>query len=431
MKERLNKVASVLEERIGARPNFVLVGLLALGAIGLGALIVHAVERPPVALPSLPSPEGMASVPTQDLLETARLEASKPENTDWSFVGEAARTAVRQEPLNAGALALYGFSLGERGETERATKTFQSANVRDPRLQIVNVWLFNQSVAAGQFEDALSYADLNLRLSSRFSGPIYEALAKLARVPDGLTAVIDALSQDPPWRRTFLNRLARNPDNLPIAYAVVSALEETRSPPSTSELAPVLDAMIANGAYQNALFLWIGTLPEDRSAGLDYISNGDFRFPLSGLPFDWTLSSQSGTEISLAPTKGADQALQLNFYRGRLRGDFARKLLVLAPGSYTLSFREKAEKLGFPRGLRWELSCVEAKSDILAASPPLKGSVDWRSTDVSFEVPSTDCPAQWLRLQIIAEASIDKDTTGGSAWYTDFTIDRVNQTVSN
>ncbi|MEW5424329.1 tetratricopeptide repeat protein [Amorphus sp. 3PC139-8] len=415
------------------RRRWIVPSLLGIAGLLLVVLILGSVDRDSRALTTHSPKTSLEKAKTADLLQTAQVEASKSsEERDWDFVQQASQIVLRRDPLNASALALYGFSLDAHGEDAQALDVIRAANARDPRILAVNIWLFNHYAAANEFSEAIRYADMTLRFAGRVSGQLYASFGQFVTVPSGLTAVTNALAKNPPWRSGFLRYLSRNKETLPTAYIVLSSLQGTRAPPTNDELAPVLNAMIENGAYQDALFLWIGTLPNEQSAGLDYLPNGHFQFPISGLPFDWTLVPQRGMEISIASPEGADHALRIDLYRGRLgANDLARKLLVLAPGRYSFSFREKSNRLGLPRGLTWQISCVQDNAKVLTASPPLKGTLSWTREEIAFNVPETDCPAQWLRLRIEARAALDREATGGSAWFTDFKIDREADIISN
>jgi hypothetical protein len=158
---------------------------------------------------------------------------------------------------------------------------------------------------------------------------------------------------------------------------------------------------------------------------LDYIFNGDFERPSSGSPFDWRFGGIRGAETEIVPrvdgTSG--RALRVTFANTRVPYRHTEKLLLLSPATYQLAGEARALALENERGLAWRIRCVEDENVVLASTPLLKGSTDWRAFAVEFEVPDLGCRAQWMRLELDARVVLEQQVVG-EVWYDQLRIER-------
>lgn len=354
-----------------------------------------------------------------------------PDETDWARVNAASRAALTADPLTRRALGFYGLSLDGQGEPEKARAAMEAAAARSLRDPVPHVWLYDDGVLRGDYGQALEHADVVIRAQPELRYTLFDSMRELVASPQGVQALSAALQRNPPWRTEFLLRASDNPSALAGTTALFADLQQSASPPTNAELGRLLTNLVKEGAFQEALFLWMSVLPADQFATLDYLSNGDFRFPPSGLPFDWTITPLAGADIAVEPTEGAEEALRVQFYRGRVGFKNVSKLLVLPPGQYVLEGREKADAFETERGTVWRLSCAGPSPRVLGASEPLRGTTDWRAFQTDFQVPADACPAQWLRLEIDARVDLEKDVGGGTIWYDDMSIRRAGAADTN
>lgn len=406
------------------------------GFVGIALILAWAIfegidrETSPDRSPDLAGISLKAS--PSSLIAAIEAEAAKrDEPTDWDQVSRASQAVLARTPLSERALALYGLSLEAHGQPEAAKAAMTQAASQNLSYALPHLWLYNRLLTEGDVAGALSQADVVLRSQSLFSDNFFPSFRDLLESPTAADALVSALEENPPWRTPFLVWMAKDPTSTAKATALVAELQQGDAPPKNDELAPLLNSLIAAGDYQQALFLWLRGLPNDRFATMDYLTNGDFRFPITKLPFDWSLSPVKGAEVSIASTSGAENALRVQFYRGRVPFRNVAKLLVLPPGNYQLSGRERADNLETERGMVWKLTCAIPAAPLLAQTEPLKGNVSWQTFEVPFEVPSTDCPAQWLRLELDARVALEQEVGGGSVWYDDLSITRLDQKATN
>jgi hypothetical protein len=164
-------------------------------------------------------------------------------------------------------------------------------------------------------------------------------------------------------------------------------------------------------------------LPPQQRADNSYPFNRDFEFPVDNLPFNWSLQAVSGGDIqvvSLADS-GKKRALFIEFSGGHVDLSLVNQLMLLPTGDYNFSGRVKAAELRTARGLWWRIFCANSSGHTITNTELVSGTMPWTDFTVKFQVPGTDCGAQWLQLElparIGAESRID-----GQVWYQDLRI---------
>ena len=96
---------------------------------------------------------------------------------------------------------------------------------------------------------------------------------------------------------------------------------------------------------------------------------------------------------------------------------------MLPPGAYQLTSMVKANDLQNERGLIWRITCAEIDRQVLGEGPPITGTFDWREFLTGFEVPQSDCRAQWLTLVLASRVALEEHISG-EVWLDDLSIGR-------
>ncbi|MGX1308058.1 hypothetical protein AB7M35_002816 [Amorphus suaedae] len=417
---------------VGSRRRRITTAAMAIGGVVLAWLIVGTVTTPPQPEKALDGSGNPATTRVPSLMAAADAELTrKPEDIDWARVQAASRAALAADPLTERALGLYGLSLDAHDQPVTARTAMEMGAARSLRDPVPHVWLYDNALQRGDYAGAIAHADVVIRARPELRYTLYDSMRQLVVLPDAVQALSTALARNPPWRTEFLLRASDNPPSLGGTTALFAELQRTPSPPTNRELGQLLTKLVDGGKFQDALFLWLSVLPSDQFATLDYLSNGDFRFPLSGLPFDWSIKPVEGADITIEATAGAEEALRVQFYRGRVDFQNVSKLLTLPPGKYKLQGREKADAFDTERGTVWRVYCAGPTPRILGASDPLRGTTDWKTFEADIDVPADNCPAQWLRLEIDARVALEKDVNGGSIWFDDLSITRAEPAATN
>ena len=341
---------------------------------------------------------------------------SAGENADWTEVAGLARRALKANPLETRALVLLALAAEAEEDNRLAVQLVSLAGARTLRDATAHSWLFELSLRQGDYAAALSHADLILRVHPRLAGTMLPALMAMASRPAGLGAIVARLETAPPWRSWFLKEYSRQAADPSEPTPVYMALQSASRPPASAELSPHLDRLIAAGRIDQARLVWLASLP-DQPASRDWLYNGDFRHPVSNLPFDWMFGRARGAEIKVeASPMGDGQALRVQFGKGRVRFRHVRKLLTLPPGSYLLRGRAMAVDLRHQRGINWRLACAEDGGETLVSTPRISGTVTTEFAE-PFAVPAKDCRAQWLVLELAARIAPEQSVDGGTVWF--------------
>jgi hypothetical protein len=230
------------------------------------------------------------------------------------------------------------------------------------------------------------------------------------------------LAANPPWREWFLTELGkRQPD---AAAAMFRSLRAGPTPPTQAETRAYLRELVNRGAVTQAYLAWVQGLPPARQMALPLLFNGGFDQPLSGVPFDWTIDRIPGAATSIRTAVGGNgRTVMVEYADQRVAYRNLWQVLMLGPGRYTLHGRVRTIALENARGLVWRLYCLGKTDQPVAESDRFKGTADWQSFALSFEVPAEGCRGQVLRLEIATRIVLEQNISG-RIWFDDMSIDR-------
>jgi hypothetical protein len=372
--------------------------------------------------------EAFAGDRTAALLRRAASQVFEAEGAvDWAEVRTISRHVLRVQPLESHALVLLGLAAEAEGRGDEALALMSIAARRSLRNRGAHLWLFNHRLRQRDFGTALSHADVILRTRpGEFRATLLQALMAIASVPGGRTHLVEMLETGPPWRSGFLREFSRHAPDPSDPSQLYAALQSGPHPPNTDELRPHLDALIGSGRFEQALLVWLNSLPPGEAVSLDYLYNGNFERPISNLPFDWIIGSIRGAEINIveSPVDGV-KALRVQFARARVAFRHVRKLVMLPPGAYELTGRARADDFRNDRGLSWTLACAEGSKEVLVSTARVSGTMTAEIAE-QFTVPAQGCRAQWLQLELAARISSEQDVGGGTVWYDSLQIQRID-----
>jgi hypothetical protein len=337
-----------------------------------------------------------------------------------------ATRALIADPLEERALRLLAFAADAEADKGRARLLMDLAGRRSLRDPAVQTWLFDDRVRAGDAAGALVHADAVLRTYPDLGERLLPALAAFTDDARARAALVEILAGDPPWRSWFLHQLAQQGDQPVAAFAVLAGLQASGSPPTSDELGVYLNRLIESRQFELAYLAWIRFLPDDRVKSIPYLYNGDFRYPVSDLPFDWLILPVRGatTEIADVPGSDSDAAVHVVFANTRVAYHNVAKLLVLPPGHYRLSGEVETNDLANERGMSWRIYCAGSPAQRIGEGPRVAGTMPWQRFVLTFDVPSSGCRGQWLKLELAARTAIEQQVSG-EVWYDHLSIERV------
>jgi hypothetical protein len=356
------------------------------------------------------------------LVRRAEQELVEPD-ANLDSAREWAQRALRSSPLNARALALLGLIAERKGDQNNADALMRIAATRSWRDQTTNEWLLNREAQRGDYAHALPYADAMLRISYNFQPELFPVLASFTVDPRAFQALTAFLAASPPWRSWFLSELSGRLANKTRLIQLYTALNGSENPITKAELRPYLARLVKSENFELAYQTWRATLPPPQRADRSYPFNRNFEFPVDGLAFNWSLESTPGADIQIVPSTdaGKKRALLVEFAGSRVRFANVKQLLLLPAGSYSFSGQVKTAELRTARGLWWHIFCANASETTLATTELVAGTMPWTDFMVKFQVPATDCGAQWLQLELPARIEAEQRVEG-QVWYQELRV---------
>lgn len=229
--------------------------------------------------------------------------------------------------------------------------------------------LMLRAAVDGRYADVINQADALLR-RQKLADQAMAMLMAMEAIPQVHHLVVDKLLGDPMWGYDYLLRIG--PQSLPqvidARYRTLRVLLRTPDNVSRAELAPALQALIANGRGHDADTLWTmkaGPRPRD-----NVLRDGDFRMAaqLAGeeirIPFEWQMNQNLG--YSADP---GGKGVTIN-WDGRGIPVFMSQVVPVQPGrSYMLSIAGTSYNGALPALLAPVLDCGAAKATFV----PLDG----------------------------------------------------------
>ena len=354
------------------------------------------------------------------LLADSRIEAG-----DLEGATALATRAFIGDPLSYRALALLASLAEWNGDQDRADALLRLAAARTRQDAPLQARFIQLQIRTGDLAGALDSLDGVMRAVRPIHPAFLTTLAELAAAPDVRARLVGRLGTAPPWRTDLFRFLMAQPDTRPLLETLFREMAAAGTPPARSDIQLYVRQLISEQDYVRAIAVWRsrpGPRP-DAAEGEPLLVNGGFEREPSDAPFDWGFLSAPNTDIRIVPSSDpvSGQALQISFAGGRVPFRHVVQMLALAPGSYELAWRARAEELETMFGLLWEVRCAWPHDTVLARSSPLRGTRPWSEFSLSFTVPETTCPAQILRLQIEAPAVLDQEIRG-QIWFDDLSI---------
>ncbi len=337
---------------------------------------------------------------------------------------ELAESALRADPTNADALSLLGEIADAAGDLRQAASFMAAAVHRTLHESVAVHRMMRERLRDADYSGALRLADALFRTRPDLIDVVAPTFVVLAQDAALRPHLIARLSSGPPWRAMFLARLCSELRNPSTMLDVLLDLQGSPTPPRRDEVNIYLDFLVERGHRDRAYAAWLQLLPPDRLEDARLLFNGSFRDAPSGSPFDWRIATGAGVihERVDEPNDPGLRALKLTFGPGRVElGEVAQRL-VLPPGRYRFSGRQKIQLTG-RRGLQWRLTCSGREASIASSEPAVDTDLDWGRFELAVVIPATGCRTQMVRLELDARFPSVR-TIAGTAAFTHMQIIR-------
>jgi hypothetical protein len=313
------------------------------------------------------------------LLEAAE-EARQLERPP-SEVAAVGRQILRMTPLLEAPLVYAGFDLASKGAEAEAHEAFTKAINRQPRNVPALSWLTSAAVKDGDYERVVILLDQLWRVDPGNRAAYADALASIARDPEGAALLLDRLDQSSPLALAAADKLLPAANDLDLLIKVGALAPQLQN--------RIIDRFVKEQGLESAFVVWLSFLPASEIAQFSWPYDPAFIGSEAPAPFNWDV--RSGAE------RIAEGGLLVR-YPGRGSMTFVRQTMLLGPGAYRLSSQMDGELSESGGSLVWQVQCLSDKSVI--GQVRLSELTRTLSTQtLQFSVPTSGCPVQLLSLE--------------------------------
>lgn len=390
----MNVPAARADHQPGSRLKEVASYALIAAAIWLGweVLKLPVAERAPPAL-------AVRAAPTSPEVLRRAAEAELVANRDDNALA-LAQDSLARAPFNARALRVRGLAEARLGSSERADEMLTLAGNWSLRDDPTHAWLVENRLRRGSYGSAFAHADTLARRRPDLHPSLFRLFTTAAvQDPRAFPVLTKLLAVRPPWRGAFFNHLYNTEGGAPVVGALAIALEQTSGPFSTPELQQLYTQWAAAGRFAG-----IREVRQrlGRPALSPIVQNGDFRMDADDqfYPFGWTMPANPGvmTGIMEDDLRSDNPAFRLE-YDGFGSGILTEQLVLIPPGSYTLSGLARSESVLAEPRVAWSVVCAETGAELVSDPLVPPQEAKWRPFRHLLVVPDRNCSAQWLRLR--------------------------------
>lgn len=366
---------------------------LAVGLIWLGwqvALVPFAARAPSEhAIRLLP---GSAEV-------LARAAEGEMRAGDMEDAGYLARLSLSKAPFDVEALRVLAMAEAEAGRTVQADELMTLAGNWSLRDSAAHSWLIESRLRQGNYASAFAHADTLVRRRADLRPQVFNLFSTAIETdPRAGPYLASELADSPPWRSEYLQSLYRRPDGLQLLAGLALALENTDGPFTSTELQSLYQAL-----YQGRRIAGLQTIRAtlERPSTAAILVNGEFADQEAVLPFGWQLGVGPGISVGLLNDDRRPELTALRvIHDARNAQELASQLVLMEPGTYRLSGRQRLENGRGRTGFAWQVQCVES-SEIISEvrfALDMDAQADWSSFQARVVVPAQGCTAQIVKL---------------------------------
>ncbi|MBW8302886.1 MAG: hypothetical protein K0M78_02845 [Brevundimonas sp.] len=312
-----------------------------------------------------------------------------------------AADALSRSPFDVRALRVVGLTEARAGRNSSADDILTLAGNWSLRDGPAHAWLIERRLRRGDYASAFAHADLLVRRREELQPQVFRLFTVAgAETPQrALPVIAKLLAANPPWRKSYLESLNKDPQGLQVAINLAVLLQSSRAPFSNLELQTLYLTLYY--ARQLDAVRILRTRLNRPSTGVA-VTNGNFDDPVAPQPFQWQLAQQAGvvTEIVSDDRHPDNLALRVD-YDGYASAHVAEQLIFIPAGSHRFTAAAKIEAGDPANRLAWTVTCHSG--ELLAkipGAPPAAEPNTWTSLSASLVVPAA-CPVQWLRLATV------------------------------
>jgi hypothetical protein len=330
--------------------------------------------------------------------------------------------ALRRDATVVLAWRTLGLVALSRNQGDRAASMFRFASTVSKRDLPTQLWLIEDRVQANDIGGALVHYDIALRTSEGSQDVLLPVLVSATSQDNIVPAIARVLNTMPPWRRSYLTRLAAGAPNPENAARLFGLILPRASDNERRVITAAMRTMVTRRQFRAAQRLYQFLSPTDLGQA-PLLRNPSFDRPNPYAPLDWQLvdGPDLRAEQRLIGNGRPGSRLQLTAGNGA-GGTAARQLLLLSPGRYEISALAGVVPEARPARLGWSIQCGNARGATLLQQqlPPLSTQI---AATATFVVPAAGCEGQWLNLKI----QPDFNPGGVTGWLDSLTLRRLRE----
>ena len=313
--------------------------------------------------------------------------------------GYLARLSLSRAPFDVEALRVLAMSEAEAGRTVEADELMTLAGNWSLRDNAAHSWLIESRLRQGNYASAFAHADTLVRRRADLRPQVFNLFSTAAETdPRSGPYLVAELADSPPWRAEYLQSLYRRPDGLQLLAGLALGLEQTEGPFTNAELQSLYQAL-----YQGRRIPGLKTIREtlDRPSATTILVNGEFADQETILPFGWQLGVGPGISVGLLNDDRKSELTALRvIHNARNPQELASQVVLLPPGTYRLSGRQRLDNGRGRSGFAWQVQCLET-SEIISEvrfDLDMEAQADWSPFQTRVVVPEQGCTAQTVKL---------------------------------
>lgn len=261
--------------------------------------------------------------------------------------------------------------------------------------------------------------------SPSFRKDIYPLLFELLKYQEGVKILKDYAISRPSWWLGFFSYTAQQNQALR-QTKLLYALSDADDAVSPEERAIFIRTLIKYKLIEEAYFTWLAGLNEKQLQESSFIYNGSFEVIEKNTAFDWQFSKSPLFKAEISSTHGmvGQKALHVSLNnRDKINFRHISQMIKLGSGLYSFSLRARVDNFQTAEGLRWRIRCMNDQNTLLGESLALGKRAAWQELRFDFEVPTTDCSFQIVRLEA-SSPFVNNHFFKGSLWFDDFRVTR-------
>ncbi len=318
---------------------------------------------------------------------------------DMEDAGYLARLSLSKAPFDVEALRVLAMAEAEAGRTVQADELMTLAGNWSLRDSAAHSWLIESRLRQGNYASAFAHADTLVRRRADLRPQVFNLFSTAIETdPRAGPYLASELADSPPWRSEYLQSLYRRPNGLQLLAGLALGLEKTDGPFTSTELQSLYQAL-----YQGRRIAGLQTIREtlDRPSTAAILVNGEFANQEAILPFGWQLGVGPGLSVGLLNDDRRPELTALRvIHDARNAQEVVSQLVLMEPGTYRLSGRQRLENGRGRTGFAWQVQCLES-SEIISEvrfQLDMDAQADWSSFQTRVVVPAQGCTAQIVKL---------------------------------